>query len=411
MICLSRIVLLAGTKRKNLYIVLCLILILVTAISFFPSSTVNPYTEIIAPKRQFMGVWINFYEFADMINGKDETAYLAEIHEVFGQMEVLGLNSVCLHVHSHSDSFYPSEIFPWSQRINNGEGVDYDPLAVFIQEAHQRGILVHAWFNPYRIDAKEIGQLRVTDPAYEWRDRPEHILVCDDGVYYNPASPQARTLVLSGVREVLDNYAVDGIHYDDYFYPTTSEEFDRVSYDSYCAQTAHPMALADWRRCQVNLLISGTYQLVQQYPSVVFGVSPAANWDNNYQALYADVQTWAKGGYVDYLCPQLYFGFEYPNERFRFDHLLDEWYGITEYCDLYIGLASYKVGEEDAGSDEWKIKNDLLARQAEMALSNRCQGICIYSYSTLMREIENASSQRMHLKKVLARFSDAKPSQ
>ncbi len=390
-------------KRRILINALCVILCLVTVISFLPKATVLQ-TLPVATSTIVKGVWINYAEFAAMIDNHDQTAYCNEIASTLKTLADMGFNTVFLHVHSHSDSFFPSAIFPWSKRINEGAGVDYDPLRLFIDQAHHNNIKVHAWFNPYRVDAKTVNEIRSIDPAYQWKNNPEHLLTCDAGVYYNPASATARALVLSGVREVLENYPVDGIHYDDYFYPTTSPDFDRVAYEQYATPTDQPLSLGDWRRCQVNLLISGTYQLVSGYDKVVFGVSPAANLDNNFQALYADVVSWAQGGYVDYLCPQLYFGFEYPKQEFQFDSLLAQWQNSVGDCPLIIGIASYKVGKEDAGSQEWILETDLLARQTEVVFTAGCRGICIYSYGSLILQDEGSSLQRMHLKKTMARF-------
>ncbi len=392
------------SKRRALISSLCIILCLVTIVSFLPQKPSDFHSFPAATSKTIKGVWINYAEFADMINNHDQTAYCHEIASVLKTLADLELNTVFLHVHSHSDSFFPSAIFPWSKRINEGTGVDYDPLQLFVELAHRNNIKVHAWFNPYRVGAKTLNEIRADDPAFQWKDCPEHLLTCDDGVYYNPASAAVRTLVLSGVREVLENYAIDGIHYDDYFYPTTAVEFDRVSYEQYATLTDNPLPLGDWRRCQVNLLISGTYQLMSGYDKVVFGVSPAANLDNNFQTLYADVVSWAQGGYVDYLCPQLYFGFEYPKQEFRFERLLAQWQTAIGECPLIIGIASYKVGKEDAGSQEWILERDILARQAEMALTAGCYGVCVYSYGTLILQDELSSLQRMHLKKTMARF-------
>ena len=351
------------------------------------------------------GVWINYLEYGEMISDKSEEEFRRTAKQVLTDLQQVGINTVFLHLRSHSDSLYPSSLFPWSSYVNGGTGTSFDPTGIFIEIAHKMGFYVHAWLNPYRISGKTLAELSQHNPAYAMREDGNCVVQTDDGVYYNPASPKVRSLILDGVREILETYPVDGIQYDDYFYPTTVDTFDRVAYQQYCDAATTPLKLDDWRRCQVNLLISGTYQLTQQY-KVVFGVSPAADIDKNYHTLYADVKNWVKGGYVDYLCPQLYFGFDYPDEKFRFGNLLQAWENLAESIPLYIGIASYKVGTEDAGSKEWITATDVLARETELVASSQvADGVCIYHYSSLMKQDDLSTTQREALQNVLSAIS------
>ncbi len=383
------------SRRRMLYLALCFLLLIALTLV----EVCNPQGDLVptaGTEELAKGVWINYYEYAEMIDGKSQEAYCQTIHEVMERLVALGANLVFLHLRSHSDSLYPSTIFPWSQQINQGEGVPYDPLTLFLQAAHQKGIQVHGWLNPYRISVESLQELSPKSPAYSMREDELCVVETDNGVYYNPASPKIRRLVLSGVRELLDRYELDGIQYDDYFYPTADASFDQSSYAQYCQTASCPLPLEEWRRCQVNLLIAGTYQLTQQY-NVVFGVSPGADIEKNNTQLFADVAAWVQGGYVDYLCPQLYFGFSYPKEAFRFDALLKKWKKLAGDVPLYIGLASYKVGLEDAGSTEWVSATDLLARQHSYGINEGVDGICIYHYSSLMKEDKISVAQREHL--------------
>lgn len=395
-------------KRLGWWCVLMLVLVGVTLTSIYSPKTKianQPATRTDYTDSKIKGVWINYLEFSSIINGHDERSYQKEADIMLDKIADLGLNTVFLHVRSHSDSFYPSAIFPWSSYINKGAGVSYDPLAYFVEQAHKRQIAVHAWVNPYRISTGTLDELNANNPAYNMRKDSNRVVAIDSGVYYNPASSEVRSLVLSGVREIIENYKVDGIQYDDYFYPTDDKSFDSIAYHQYCDATATPMTLADWRRCQVNLLISGTYQLTRQFPGVAFGVSPAADSKRNYESLYADAAAWVDGGYVDYLCPQLYFGFEYPLEAFQFDHLIDSWQKLAGSVPLYIGLASYKVGEMDADSTEWVTSTDLLARETDYAAAaSGVTGICFYHYTSLFKEDSISIAQRENVKKALTRL-------
>ena len=145
-------------------------------------------------------------------------------------------------------------------------------------------------------------------------ENDKNVCFTSDGIYLNPASSRVKNIILSAVREILTNYRVAGIQYDDYFYPTVAESFDEDSYKAYTSGTETPLELSHWRRQNVNSLILCTYNVVKAAKGDrIFGVSPAADLERCYNELYADVETWVSGGYVDYILPQLYFGFVYPN--------------------------------------------------------------------------------------------------
>ncbi len=390
-----------GKKRVVWLVCLLLVLAAVSGLVFTKQevkSVSQPVTSV-----KVKGVWLNYTEFADMIDGCSCEQYESNIEVLLDNLQQTGLNTLFVHVRSHSDSFYPSSVFPWSEHINGGAGVDYDPLAILVQKAHDKKIRVHAWLNPYRIFSGTLAELPSEHPALKVRQEEEHSVVeTDTGVYYNPASVKARTLVLSGVEELLKNYDLDGIQYDDYFYPTTESSFDQGVYQQYCDTSDYPLSLAEWRRTQVNLLIAATYRKVKEYEDVVFGVSPAAGIRKNYEELYADVEAWVQGNYVDYICPQLYFGFSYPDESFRFDALFSGWEKLAGDTPLYIGLASYKVGQEDAGSTEWVTSTDLLAKQTGWV--HNAGGVCFYHYSSLFKNDGQSLAQRERVAKALNEF-------
>lgn len=395
----------AWGKKRVLWLVGFAVLLTMVLIWCFSVSPILPLQNIpqSTASQKLKGVWLNYDEYGKMIDGCSKEEYQNQIYTVLKNMEQVGLNALFVHVRSHSDSFYPSSIFPWSNRINQGAGVDYDPLAVLLDLAHGQGIQVHAWLNPYRVSSGTLQALPQTHPAVKLKEKEVTAVVeTETGVYYNPASVAVRSLVLAGVDEILANYGVDGIHYDDYFYPTTEESFDGASYEEYRASVRYPVSLPAFRQTQVNLLISATHGRVNQYEGVVFGVSPAAGIEKNARELYADVASWVKGKYVDYLCPQLYFGFDYPKEEYRFDVLLEKWQELAGELPLYIGIASYKLGQEDAGSDEWVTATDLLASQTRWVKD--VEGVCFYHYSSLFSATPQAKENLQHLKKALQEF-------
>lgn len=361
-------------------------------------------------------VWINFYEMGELCRDKTADTYRQAVDALLDKAVALGLNSVIAHVRSHSDSFYPSSLFPWSVQIAGaqGVGVDFDPLAIFIEAAHAKGVSFHAWVNPYRVlsPSNDPSVLSDGNPAKRWLSDADGegkglVVVRSDGIYYNPAAPQVRKLIIDGVREIVENYDVDGIHFDDYFYPTSNEDFDQSEYAAYQAEAGDSaLSLDAWRRTQTNLLVSGVYSAIKQVkPDVLFGVSPQASVEKNQTSCFADVERWAsEEGYVDYICPQIYFGYEYPESNFQFENLLSQWCSLVvcPSTSFWVGLAPYKLGNSDSGSEEWIGTTDLLARQvASLIECGKCEGVVFYNASTLFADTEQAAAERDSLTKIL----------
>ncbi|MBR4282391.1 MAG: family 10 glycosylhydrolase, partial [Clostridia bacterium] len=269
----------------------------------------------------------------------------------------------------------------------------FDPLMIFLEVAHSFNILVHGWINPYRIakSGTKIEDLGKEDPAVKLYNEGA-VTVLDSGMYFIPSERAVQKLIIDGIREVIQKYPIDGIHFDDYFYPTTAEDFDKSSYETYKKSAGeNAQSLGDFRRASVNSLLFSVYRTIKLHnENIVFGVSPAADIEKNYNTLYADVSHWIEGQYIDYICPQIYFGFEYPKESFRFENLLHSWENLCKNkVQTIVGLAAYKSGEMDATSDEWIKNNDILSRQTRLVLQNKnFNGICIYNYSSLIARAE-----------------------
>ena len=341
-------------------------------------------------------IWISFYELN--FKNMNQTEFKNKVNTMFDNAVALKCDAVFVHVRPYADAFYRSSLFPMSSYVSGTQGVDpgYDPLKYMVTAAHDRGLEIHAWINPYRIaKSTDPSLLADSNMAKKWLtdgnpDTNRNVLEAGGGLYYNPTKPEVRKLIIDGVREILDNYDVDGIHMDDYFYPTTDASFDQPEYDAYkAASPNNTLSRGDWRRANVSALVSGIYSVVKQYNGVVFGISPSYSisrdkTDSNYNNQYADLTMWMKSdGYIDYITPQLYFGYDYPKAKCRFDYLLDLWLSIprSNSVKLYIGLAAYKIGTSDNGSNEWQTVNDILSRQAKESYDKGCDGICIFSYS------------------------------
>ncbi len=361
------------------------------------------------------GVWLSFYELSDIT---DYNEYKSRIDTMFDNAKAIGFNAIFFHVHPFGDSFYPSKIFPFTHYIGYKtpkgdpiQGVDpgYDPLAYAVSAAHNRGLQIHAWWNPYRIWtlSADISDLSTNNPAYifETDDNPanhNYVLSTGKGLYYNPAEQGVRDLLTAGIAEMLDNYAVDGVHFDDYFYPTTDSTFDSVSYNAY-KHDGGLLALADWRRQNVDKLLLQVHELCAS-KNVPFGVSPAGNISRVMNQMYADVALWgSSGGYVDYLCPQIYWGFKH--ETMPFLGVLNDWLGIATNptVKLYIGLPAYKLGETDSGAGsgkyEFKTDTEILKRMVLAARQTKCDGFIIYSYTAMVSN--NNTKEKEALRELL----------
>ena len=354
------------------------------------------------------GVWISFSEINAML--KSENGFKAEFQNAVEGFKQLGINEIYIHIRAYCDSLFPSSYFPL---ISAAQGLDYDAFAYALNLCRENGIKVHAWLNPYRVlsSSGDIEKLPALSPAYKWLkdDNPENDInvIRYSGIYLNPAESEVRELIINGVREILEKYDVDGVHIDDYFYPTTDAEFDKASYEKYCAGTDNPLALDDWRRANVNMMVEGCYNAVKYVnKDIKFTVSPAASVTKNYEEFYADVKEWIRSGYIDEIIPQLYFGYNYPDEGFRFEKLLSEWVklsGINGKVKLKVGLAPYKLGSDTAADkEEWENGTDVVSRQTAECIKNGSVAGCVYfSYSSLFSPEEKNTEQREKIKNAL----------
>ncbi|TDQ53404.1 glycoside hydrolase family 10 protein [Actinorugispora endophytica] len=319
------------------------------------------------PKRQLRGVWITTVRNIDWpsTTGLSAEQQQAELVEQLDRAAELGLNAVFFHVRPTADALYASDKEPWARYLTGRQGGDpgYDPLEFATAEAHRRGIELHAWFNPYRVgwQKEDIDELVDDHPI---RQNPEWLVTYDDQGYFDPGNPDARAWVTDVVLDVVERYDIDGVHFDDYFYPypAEGETFDDDA--SWEAGGGGFDDRGDWRRDNVNQLIRGIDERIEETkPWVRFGVSPFGIWRNeatdpsgsassglqSYDALNADTRTWIREGWIDYVVPQLYWpqGFGTADYAELAPWWAEEVAGTD--VDLYIGQAAYMVGE-----DGWK---------------------------------------------------------
>ena len=259
-----------------------------------------------AQAMRYRSMWFSYLEWP-MLDTSSAEAFTASVDTVLDHCVSLGLNCITVQVRPFADATYESELFPWSHVVTGtqGQAPGFDPLEIFIARAHEKGLAFEAWVNPYRVRLNETRPPNVAENSLE-NTHPEWVKQAAGGAYLEPSNPDVQAYICKGVEEIVKNYAVDGIQFDDYFYPTTDEAFDAQEY----AGLGGGLSLAEWRRQNVNTLVKSVYDTVHAAAAeagrtVVFGISPQGNNDNNYNTQYSDVGLWlSTPGYVDYVMPR-----------------------------------------------------------------------------------------------------------
>lgn len=384
-----------------------------TIISSTGSTSSN--TPPITQKQSFTSaIWYSYYELD--FRSDNEASFKQKIDKMFDDAKELCCDAVIVQVRPFADALYYSEYFPMSVYMTGTQGKDpgYDPLKYMVSAAHSRNLQIHAWLNPYRISATStnVNSLAVNHPARKWynsgdTEKMRNVLTYKSGIYFNPSSIDVQRLIIDGVREIVRNYNVDGIHFDDYFYPYSNavdSDFDKPEY----LASGTSLSLDDWRRANVNALISGVYSAIKAIDkNVQFGISPSYHisqngTDDNYKIKYADIAKWMNSsGFIDYIAPQIYFGYDHPIADYT--TVLDRWLSIKRKSNvkLYIGLAAYKIDTVDANTNEWKTDDDILARQTKEAKQKGCDGVFIFSYSEITSTDSLTKAQYTNLKQAL----------
>ena len=346
------------------------------------------------PEGEYRAMWISYLEWQN-VDFSCEESFAQDVQTMLDNCVSLGMNVVLAQVRPFGDALYPSELFPFSHLCTGTQGQDpgYDPLALLVELAHEKGLEIEAWINPYRLQLSESMPAALADSNLA-NTHPEWVKQANGGLYLNPASEDVRAYITAGVLELLENYPLDGIHLDDYFYPTTDPAFDAEEY----AASGTSLSLEDWRRQNVNELVRALYAAAHQADRPVrFGISPQGNNDNNYNGQYSDVGLWlSQPGYVDYVIPQLYWGnghlLSSGSDRFAFENISAEWLALERAPEirLMFGLGAYRIGEGDGCEADlafWQ-SGSALAQQAQLAREEGADGFALYRYDSLF-----ASSQ------------------
>lgn len=348
---------------------------------------------------EMRGVWVSSVYNLDYPSSPttDPDKLKAEADEILDNCVKWGLNAVFLQVRPSGDALYKSDLFPWSKYLTGSVGTapqdGFNPLEYWVEAAHKRGLELHAWINPYRITRSkdtEWNSLPSTHPA---KMNPDWVVKYSDGNYYfNPGIPEVRDLVTRGAVEIVQNYDVDGLHMDDYFYPGTDFN-DAATYQKYGSSFSN---IADFRRDSVNQLVAQLDTAVHNIdPDIQFGISPSGIWANkstdprgsntngseHYVSSYADSLYWIENGLVDYIIPQIYW--EIGHKLADFATLADWWNDAVAGSDvhLYIGMGAYRCADNPTGV--WTTTDPLFDSLAYLENKNNVGGCVFFRYGSI----------------------------
>ena len=369
-----------------------------------------------APRKgEFRGIWVAVVENIDFPAHTSATAFQKDFRTVVSNAKQHGFTAIIFQIRSNCDAFYPSKLAPWSRWLAGQEGVgikNFDPLAFMISETHRAGLEFHAWFNPYRVTNKtklsKNAYLKTLAPGNFARLNPDCVMVKKhpDGnqLLLNPGEPQVIYHLCNVVGEVIRNYPVDAVHFDDYFYPY--EKITDEDIAAYRRNNPKKLPLDAWRRNNTDTLIYNvkltvTRNNILQKRRVKFGISPFGIWANkksfsigsltggkeSYNTIFADTRKWVKYRYIDYIAPQIYWDFNHDVAAYA--ALTDWWCSTVKGTEvkLYIGIGAYNGGR-------WH-KNELINQVRYNRMHPEVDGAAFFSYRSFFGKERNAGALRL----------------
>ncbi len=343
----------------------------------------KPEREVLNYK-YVKAIWVSQYDMSSLFVS-DKSVYTAKVEKLVENIKKSGLNTVIFQIRPFGDSFYESEFYPKSRFVSN---CNFDPVEIFVNTCRENKLSVHAWINPYRLETPENIEKQEDSPIKSLLVRGK-LCLWNDRYYLDPSDTESIKLVCDGAKEALLKYNFDGLHMDDYFYPTTSGEFDKKSFES-----SGETDLSVFREKSVNKLVRALYEVTKSVDErLIYGISPAGNLNTVRQTSYADVEKWCgDSGYIDYIMPQVYFGFLHGT--CPFDKTVDAWSSIVKNPDvkLIVGITldkaaknepdRYAVTEE--GKNEWINHKDIIKRSIEYVYATKgASGLALFSYQHL----------------------------
>ena len=371
-------------------------LVLTTGSSSTTGGSTATELVVVEHEREFRGTWvatvfnINF----PTASGLSADAQREEMLEILDVAASLNLNAVVLQVRPESDALYDSPLEPWSRFLSGTQGNDpgYDPLDFAVAEAHDRGIEVHAWINPFRAKTDNTAP---TDPAHITEIYDRYALPYGTQTWMDPGAAEVRDHVVAVVVDLAERYAIDGIQTDDYYYPyDTAGPFpDDETWQAYL-DGGGTLDIDDWRRDNINRLIEGfRVALLEAAPDVRLGAAPFGIYQpgvppgitgfDQYNTLYADPVHWIQQGWVDFLTPQIYWATTQPQQDYAV--LLEWWSSLpSDGQHVFAGNAAFKLGS----GPEWDVDEFLLQVQLVRESGLPTGGNVFYNVDTLLEDVD-----------------------
>lgn len=354
---------------------------------------------------EMRALFISYMELNTYIQDKTKEESQTNIQKIISTTKNNHFNTLILQVRSYDDAIYKTDLFPISKSIILKDGSSYDVLDYFLKTAKKEQIDIYLWINPFRITRPNEALIENTY-AYKYKDTSV-VQQINNIYYYNPAREETTTHIVDGIKELVKNYQFKGLLFDDYFYP--NGDIDTLEYTAYNKEKS--ITKQDYHLQVINKLIKKIYKEIKKINSnVLFGISPDGNIENNYQKNYADVKTWcSKEGYIDFIMPQLYYGFYNTNKPFI--ETMNEWNNLVtnKQEKVYYALAFYKAGKEDVyarnGKNEWIENSDMIRKQIIIARNTtKYSGFSLFRYDSLFNRknyTDTTEKELANLAKVL----------
>ena len=385
-------------------------------------------TSYLQRNPEFRGVWVATVENIDFPKHSNGTDFERDYLAVVNTLQKLNCNAIIFQVRPNNDAFYPSKLNPWSRWLTGKEGTapgNFDPLIFMINEAHKRGLEFHAWLNPYRVTnstpLRKDGYLATLAPNNFARKRPDLVMEIplENNKYQlilNPGEPEVIAFVVATVKEILDRYPVDAIHFDDYFYPYSG--MGNQDAETFKKYRNGIVSIDNWRRNNVDRLIFSLRKTIDSHnehngTKVQLGISPFGIWANqknnplgsltdgsqSFYRQHADTRQWIKRNWIDYIIPQLYWPF--GRDVAPYAALADWWAAQVRgtNVNLYIGMAAYQVG---GANEMWQNPDEFAAQMRFNSARKNIKGEAIFSY----RNIANPANeiQRNGVRRILEKY-------
>lgn len=347
-------------------------------------------------KEKIIGLWVSYIDLniSNSENTKDN--FEKKFDEIIEKSKKYNINNLYVHVRPFCDSFYPSKIFPWSEYLTGiqGQTPNFDPLKYMIEVSHKNNIKFHAWINPLRVKTSTSPKKISIENVLNKLTDSKYFIKSDELTCLNPGYKETRDIIIDGIKEICSNYNIDGIHFDDYFYPENTSLKD-AAFDEFGDNDD----IIKWRKKSILSLVKETSDAIKSINSKIqFGISPPGNIEKC-NIVGFDIENIYKSGFIDYICPQIYWSLECP--YMPFEKTAKKWKNMlnntNNKCNIYCGIALYKI-ETDADNKTWKKDKSILAKELKILQNLEYNGAIFYSYSSLDTKKEEISNLYKEIK-------------